>query len=79
MTERSKDMTGVMFVNDRKEQPNHPDRKGSCVIGGKEFWVAGWVKDGKNGQFLSLAFTPKEKTAKKDDFKPRSENDPIPF
>lgn len=55
-----KDMTGVMFKNDRKENPNHPDRKGSALIGGKEYWVAGWLKDGKNGQFLSLAFTLKD-------------------
>ncbi len=58
--QRNKDMTGVMFKNDRKEQPNHPDRKGSALIGGKEYWVAGWLKEGKNGQFLSLAFTLKD-------------------
>lgn len=55
-----KDMTGVLFRNDRKEKDAHPDRKGSCLIGGVEYWVAGWLKDGKNGQFLSLAFTPKD-------------------
>jgi hypothetical protein len=60
MTERNKDLTGVLFKNDRKEQPNHPDRKGSALIGGVEYWVAGWLKDGKNGQYLSLAFTVKE-------------------
>lgn len=82
MTEKSKDLTGVLFKNDRKEQPNHPDRKGSCLIDGKEYWVAGWLKDGKGGQFLSLAFTAKDaaKSApKRDDFKPRREDDPIPF
>jgi hypothetical protein len=60
MTEKSKDLTGVLFKNDRKEQPNHPDRKGSALIGGVEYWVAGWLKEGKNGQFLSLAFTVKD-------------------
>jgi hypothetical protein len=60
MTEKSKDLTGVLFKNDRKEQPNHPDRKGSALIGGVEYWVAGWLKEGKNGQFLSLAFTAKD-------------------
>jgi hypothetical protein len=57
-----KDLTGVLFRNDRKELPNHPDRKGSALIGGVEYWVAGWLKDpkGGGGQFLSLAFTPKE-------------------
>jgi hypothetical protein len=65
--QRSKDMSGAIFKNDRKELPNHPDRKGSAVIGGVDYWVAGWLKEDKNGQqYLSLAFTRKdEKTAAK--------------
>lgn len=63
MTERNKDNTGVLFRNDRKENDKHPDRKGQCLIDGKEYWVAGWLKDGKNGQFLSLAFTLKDAKA----------------
>lgn len=55
-----KDNSGVMFKNDRKEMDKHPDRKGEALIGGVAYWVAGWLKEGKNGQFLSLAFTPKD-------------------
>lgn len=55
-----KENSGAIFKNDKKELPNHPDRKGDALIDGKEYWVAGWLKDGKNGQFLSLAFTRKD-------------------
>lgn len=69
-----KDNTGAMFKNDRKELPNHPDRKGSAMIGGVEYWVAGWLKEPKAGgaQFLSLAFTRKDaKGEAKQESKPR--------
>lgn len=76
----NKDMTGVLFRNDRKEQEKHPDRKGSALIAGVEYWVAGWLKEGKNGQFLSLAFTPKDE--KKPPEKPkakRNDDEDLPF
>jgi len=57
-----KDMSGVLFPNDRKEQDKHPDRKGSATINGMEYWISGWLKEGSKGKFMSLAFTPKEKT-----------------
>lgn len=53
--------TGVLFKNDRKEKPTHPDYKGSFTDeNGKEFWVSAWVKDGQKGKFFSMAYTPKE-------------------
>ncbi len=53
------DNSGALFPNDRKEQDNHPDRTGSALIGGVEYWVNGWIKQGNKGQFLSLSFKPK--------------------
>lgn len=51
---------GVMFVNNRKVQDNHPDRTGSCVIAGVEYWISGWMRKSRNGQpYISLAFTEK--------------------
>ena len=53
--------SGSMFVNDKKEKDTHPDRKGSALIGGVEYWVSGWLKKTKEGAtWLSLSFEPKQ-------------------
>lgn len=56
---------GSIFKNDKKEQPNHPDYKGTMVTpDGVECWVSAWVKrpDGKQ-PFMSLSIQPKETQA----------------
>ncbi|HEX3156740.1 MAG TPA: hypothetical protein VHV32_19075 [Candidatus Angelobacter sp.] len=61
MAYEQKDMSGAIFKNDKKASgSNQPDRKGDCMIDGKAYWVSGWLKDGKRGQFLSLSFKPKD-------------------
>lgn len=56
-----KDNTGAMFVNDKKETELHPDRKGSALIGGVEYWVSGWINESKSGtKYMSLKFSAKE-------------------
>lgn len=71
--------TGVMFNNDRKESDKHPDRKGEALIDGKPYWVAGWIKQGKNGSFLSLAFTPKDAKPKRDRGRAEDMEEDIPW
>lgn len=57
----TRDNSGALFINQRKQTDNHPDRTGECVVGGKKYRVAGWVKTAKSGtKFMSLAFTPME-------------------
>jgi len=51
---------GVLFLNDRKEHDNHPDRKGSINIEGKEYWLSGWDKQTSKGDTISLSVQPKE-------------------
>jgi hypothetical protein len=61
MAYEQKDNSGAVFKNDKKTPgSNQPDRKGDCMIGGKAYWVSGWLKDGKRGQFLSLSFEAKD-------------------
>lgn len=59
-----KDNTGSVFVNDRKEKDTHPDRTGTALIGGVEYWVSGWLKEANGKKFLSLAFKPKDEKQK---------------
>lgn len=60
MAYEQRDNSGSVFVNNRKEKDSHPDRTGTAMIDGVEYWVSGWIKQGKNGQFLSLAFKKRE-------------------
>ena len=47
--------SGTLFINDYKENANHPDYKGELkTLDGKVYEVAGWVKQGQKGDFISL-------------------------
>jgi len=47
---------GTLYRNENKKEENHPDYSGSLNVGGKEFWLSGWVKESKKDgkKFFSL-------------------------
>ena len=54
--------SGVLFKNDKKGNEKAPDWKGKINIDGKEKEMAGWIREGKSGQFLSLKVSePRQK------------------
>lgn len=63
MAYETKDMSGSLFKNTRKEKETHPDWNGSVRIDGHDYWISGWLKEGQNGKFFSLAFKRKDGTA----------------
>jgi hypothetical protein len=78
MAYEQREMSGSMFVNNRKDKENQPDRQGSALIEGVEYWISGWIKEGQNGKWMSLAF--KRKTPNPEAAPPPESNFPdIPF
>jgi len=75
----SKDMTAVLFRNNKKKSDNAPDYTGSAKVEGKEYRLAAWVrKSEKAGQYLSIAINvPQMPELKKEDTE--IEEDDLPF
>ena len=55
-----RDNSGVLFKEQDKKTPNHPDYKGNITVNGKPYWLSAWIKEGKTGKFMGLAVSPKE-------------------
>ena len=58
--ENRRDNSGVLFVNDKKDNEKAPNYKGNMMVDGQEYWLSAWVKEGKSGKFMGLAVSPKE-------------------
>lgn len=55
---QQKDNSGVLFKNNKKTKDTHPDYQGNCMVNGEKLSISAWIKDGKAGKFMSLAFSP---------------------
>ena len=60
MAYETKNNTGTVFANDRKETPSHPDYTGQALIDGADYWLSAWKKQSQSGKsYLSFSFKPK--------------------
>ena len=49
--------SAVLFKNDKKGNEKAPDYKGKGNKDGKDFDIAGWIREGKSGEFISIKFS----------------------
>lgn len=74
---------GVLFKAKERATDKHPEYSGYINIDGREYWLAGWVKESKAGnKFFSLAVKPKESPREAQSKKPGhfdDMKDDIPF
>jgi hypothetical protein len=64
MSYETKDYTGRLFKNDKKEKDTHPDYTGTALIGGVEHFMDAWLKTSDKGtKWMSFSFKPKQKQA----------------
>ena len=68
-----RELSGSLFKNQKQTGDKSPQMTGSCLIGGVEYWVSAWTREGEKGRWQSLAFTKKDE-------KPQTQKDEsIPF
>jgi hypothetical protein len=79
---------GALFKNDRKEKPAHPDYRGDATLtirglGPQKLRISAWLKDGRKGKYMSLAFRLADEEVVKPAAKAAAyapvEDDSIPF
>ena len=57
MAYEQKDLTGVIFKNDKQGNENRPDYTGNITISGHKLWLSGWIKQSETkGPYISLSF-----------------------
>ena len=76
------DNSGALFRNNKKQEGDKlPDYNGTIKINGVEKQIAGWVRQGAKGSFLSLKISePYKKPLDAKVVKPKTEDsDDLPF
>ena len=76
MAYTQKENTGVLFKNNKKTDDKQPDYTGNILVGTTEMRLAGWIKEGKTGKFLSLKIS--EQNAKQETSS-TNDGDDMPF
>lgn len=74
------DNSGTLGRNKYKKTDSQPEYTGTATIGGVDYRIAGWVKEGKDGKFFGLKFSiPQQKGEISAASKPVLDDDEIPF
>jgi hypothetical protein len=65
----TKNNSGALFKNQRKEKDTHPDYKGNAVIDGVDMWISAWIRTAQStgDKYMSLSFQPKNEPARRPD------------
>lgn len=81
MSKENKDLSGVLFKNDRKETERHPDYTGNMTVKGVDYWLSAWVNEAKNGKkYFALKLTEKQAKPEKAEYRPADiDNHDLPF
>ena len=75
-----KDMTGSMFDNDKGDNPNRPDMRGSVTIDGTKYSLSAWNNESKAGRkYVSLKVSEWQEKPQTNGAAPKSLDDEIPF
>ena len=74
MSYEHKEGYGALFKDNKKGSDKAPDYRGNIMVAGVVYELAGWIKTGAKGNFLSLKAQPQgdrqeapRKSAPKDD------------
>ena len=56
------DNSGVLFKNDKGDNPKRPDYRGSLAVAGVDYNISGWIRESKKtgDKFLSLKVEAKD-------------------
>ena len=76
-----KDMTGSLFDNDKGDNQNRPDMRGSVTIEGTKYSISAWKNESKAGRkYVSLKVSEwQDRPAQTNGAAQKSLDDEIPF
>jgi len=79
MAYETKDNSGSIFANEKKESANQPDGKGSAMIDGVEYWVSCWLKKTQEGKpWRSYSYQRKDAAQGQQKAPARAQSRPAP-
>lgn len=78
---KTKDMSGSLFINGKREKETQPNATGSAMIDGVEYWVSAWTNISSAGmKYQSLKFERKDaKFNNTAELQAEGLNDDVPF